>query len=119
MTRRHIPRLFGAAATIAVVVAALTAVAGTGFAQTTAAQANYAPTNTAAPTISGTPTVGQTLTASPGSWTSDTTPTYAYQWQRCDSAGNNCAAVTGATAQTYVVQSADVGKTLRVTVTAT
>jgi hypothetical protein len=119
MTRRAIPKLLGAAATIAAVVAALTAVAGTGFAQTTAAQANYAPTNTAAPTISGTPTVGQTLTASPGTWTSDTTPTFAYQWQRCDSAGNNCAAITGATAQTYVVQSADVGKTIRVTVTAT
>jgi protocatechuate 3,4-dioxygenase beta subunit len=118
MTRRTIPKLLGAAATIAAVVAALTAVAGTGFAQTNAAQANYAPTNTTAPAISGTPTVGQTLTSSQGSWTSDTTPTFAYQWQRCDSAGNNCAAITGATAQTYTVQTADVGKTIRSTVTA-
>lgn len=119
MTRRAIPKLLGAAATIAVVAAALTAVAGTGFAQTTAAQANYAPTNTAAPTISGTPTVGQTLTASQGTWTSDTTPTFAYQWQACDSAGNNCAAITGATTQTHAVQTSEVGKTIRVTVTAT
>jgi hypothetical protein len=119
MTRRYLPRLLAGAATVAAIVAALTAVAGTGFAAETAAQANYAPTNTAAPTISGTPQVGQTLTASPGTWTSDTTPTYAYQWNRCDSAGNNCAAITGATAQTYTVAAADVDKTLRVNVTAT
>jgi len=118
MTRKILPRLLGAAASVAAVVAALTVVAGPGSAQTTAAQANYAPTNTAAPTISGTPQTGQTLTASTGTWSSDTTPTYAYQWQRCDSLGNNCSPTTGATGQTYVVQSADEGKTLRVTVTA-
>jgi hypothetical protein len=117
MTRRTLPRLLAGAATVAAIVAALTAVAGTGFAGTSAAQANYAPVNTAAPTISGTPQVGQTLTASNGTWTSDTTPTYTYQWNRCDSAGNNCAAITGATAQTYTVAAADVDKTLRVTVT--
>src|SRR5581483_11405924 len=119
MTRRFIPRLLGAALTIAAVAAALTAVAATGRAQTTAAQANYAPTNTTAPAISGTARVGQTLTAPQGSWTSDAAPTYAYQWQRCDAQGNGCAAITGATSQTYVVQTADVGKTIRVTVTAT
>jgi hypothetical protein len=119
MTRRLIPRLAAAAATIAAIVAALTAIAGTGAAETTAAQANYAPTNTAPPTISGTPQVGQTLTASNGTWSSDTTPTFSYQWQRCDGQGNNCAAISGATAQTYAVQQADVDKTIRVTVTAT
>ena len=119
MTRKILPRLLGAAASVAAIVAALTVVAATGSAQTTAAQANYAPTNTAAPTISGTPQTGQTLTAANGTWTSDTTPTFAYQWQRCDALGNGCAAITGATSQTYVVQSADEGKTLRVTVTAT
>lgn len=119
MTRRHLPRLLAAGATVAAIVAALTMIAGTGFAGTTAAQANYAPVNTAAPAISGTPQVGQSLSASPGTWTSDTTPTYTYQWNRCDSAGNNCAAITGATAQTYTVAAADVDKTLRVTVTAT
>jgi len=119
MTRKTLPRLLGAAATVAVLVAALTAVAGTGFAQPSAAQANYAPVNSAAPTISGTPQVGQTLTASTGTWNSSTTPTYTYQWQRCDTAGNNCAAITGATAQTYTVTSDDENKTLRVVVTAT
>jgi hypothetical protein len=120
MTRRFIPRLLAAAATVAAVVAALTVIAGTGFAaESSPAAANYAPTNTALPTISGTPQVGQTFTASNGTFTSDTTPTYAYQWQRCDAQGNNCAAISGATAQTYVVQSDDLAKTIRVTVTAT
>src|SRR3954469_23433782 len=119
MTRKTLPRLVGAAAAVVLLVVALTAIAGTGLAAPSAAQANYAPTNSAAPTISGTPQVGQTLTASPGTWNSDTTPTYAYQWQRCDTAGNNCAAIPGATSQSYTVQSADVDKTLRVAVTAT
>jgi hypothetical protein len=118
MSRKALPRLFGAAATVALLVLALTAVAGTGFAAGTAAQANYAPTNTTAPTISGSPQVGQTLTASSGTWNSDTTPTYTYQWLRCDTAGNNCAAITGANAQTYTVTNDDSNKTLRVVVTA-
>jgi hypothetical protein len=120
MTRRILPRLLAAGVTLAAVAAALTAVAGTGYAQNaTPAQANYAPTSSASPTISGTPQVGQTLTASPGTWTSDTTPTFGYQWSRCDAQGANCAAIAGATAQTYAVQTADAGKTLRVAVTAT
>lgn len=119
MTRKTLPRLLGAAATVVLLVVALTAIAGTGLAQTSAAQASYAPTNSAAPTIGGTPQVGQTLTANPGTWNSSTTPTYTYQWQRCDTAGNNCAAIAGATAQTYTVQSTDVNATLRVVVTAT
>jgi hypothetical protein len=118
MSRKALPRLLGAAATVAVLVLALTAVAGTGFAAGSAAQANYAPTNSAAPTITGTAQVGQTLTATTGTWNSETTPTYTYQWQRCDTAGNNCAAITGSTAQTYTVTSADENKTLRVVVTA-
>jgi hypothetical protein len=112
-------RLLGAAATVVALVAALTAIAGTGFAQPTAAQAEYAPANSAAPAISGTPQVGQTLTASTGTWNSQTTPTFTYQWQRCDTAGNNCGSISGATSQTYTVQNADVNSTLRVVVKAT
>jgi hypothetical protein len=119
MTRRVLPRLLAAAASIAALAAALTVVAGTGFAQSnTAAQANYAPTNTTKPTISGTAQTGQTLTASQGSWTSDSMATFTYQWMSCDAQGNNCANIANATNQTYAVQSGDVGKTIRVTVTA-
>src|SRR5437763_916877 len=76
-----------------------------------------APTNTALPAISGSAQAGQTLTASNGSWSGEPT-SYAYQWQRCNSSGGSCAAITGATAQTYTAASADVGSTLRVAVTA-
>lgn len=78
---------------------------------------NAAPRNTAAPTISGTAQVGQTLTAVEGSWTNAPT-SYSYQWLRCDSSGNNCGAVGGATGKTYGVSSGDVSGTLRVRVAA-
>jgi hypothetical protein len=74
------------------------------------------PANTAPPTVAGTPQQGQTLTANPGTWTGS--PTFAYQWQRCDSAGT-CTDIPGATAQTYVVTPSDIGFSLRVVVTAT
>jgi hypothetical protein len=76
------------------------------------------PTNTALPTISGTPQEGQTLTASKGTWT-DNPSSYAYLWSRCDENGNSCSTIAGANAGTYTLAHADVGHTLRVTVTAT
>jgi hypothetical protein len=82
------------------------------------AAATGAPVSTAPPAVVGTPQQGQTLSASTGSWTGAPTG-FAYQWERCDSAGANCAAVAGASGPTYVVTSADVGFRLRVVVTAT
>src|ERR1700749_1273441 len=81
------------------------------------AAAEAVPTNTASPTISGTAQEGATLTASQGTWTESPT-SFAYAWSRCDANGDNCAAVAGATASSYTVQSADVSGTVRVTVTA-
>ncbi|MHB8470396.1 MAG: hypothetical protein ACYDCH_11685 [Gaiellaceae bacterium] len=106
---------------MAALVALLALFTGSGVAaQGSAAQANYGPTNTAVPAISGTAQVGQTLTASSGAWVGQSSNnTFTYQWQRCDAAGANCVAIAGATAQTYVVQSADNGTTLRVAVTDT
>jgi hypothetical protein len=75
-----------------------------------------APANTSAPTISGTAQVGQTLTLDEGSWANAAT-SFAYQWLRCDATGNNCGAIGGATAKTYVLTSADRGATLRVRIT--
>jgi hypothetical protein len=76
------------------------------------------PSNTSLPTISGTTQQGQTLNASAGSWSGTTPISYAYQWQRCDSSGAACAAIAGATSTSYSVGSAEVGSTLRVSVTA-
>ena len=67
------------------------------------------------PTISGTPQSGQELSAEPGSWTESPTE-YAYQWLRCNAAGEECKEV--ATGQKYRAVPADVGSTLRVAVTA-
>jgi hypothetical protein len=77
-----------------------------------------APSVVSPPTITGTAQQGQTLTATAGTWTAPDA-TFAYQWQRCDAAGANCADVPGAKTQTYAVTAADVGATLHVVVTAT
>jgi hypothetical protein len=78
---------------------------------------NVAPKNIAQPRTTGSATVGSTLTAVNGNWAGASS--YTYQWQQCDAAGNACADVAGATARTYTVRTADLGRTLRVQVTAT
>jgi hypothetical protein len=74
------------------------------------------PVNTAPPAISGTPRDGQTLTASSGTWTGTPPLSYAYQWESCNSSGEACANVSGATSSTYVLEHGDVGDTVRVVV---
>jgi len=116
-----LPRALGGAAIFAVLVAAVTTFAGSGFAQGTgsAAQSNYAPANTSPPAISGAALVGQTLTANPGSWTSQSTPGFSYQWEHCDTNGNACVAIAGATGTTLAVSTDSLNETIRVAVTAT
>ena len=80
-----------------------------------------APNQTAAPTISGTPRDGQTLDADPGAWEGEATIAFAYRWRRCDADGvSNCADIPGNTAddESYTATPQDVGRTLRVRVTA-
>jgi subtilase family serine protease len=80
-------------------------------------QALAPPVNTSPPTISGTTAQGQTLTANPGSWTGYPSPAFTYQWQQCS--GGTCTDIPTASAQTYTLTSADVGKTIDVVVTGT
>jgi hypothetical protein len=84
----------------------------------THSRAGLMPASLSAPLVSGTPQDGQSLGAATGTW-SNAPSGYAYQWQRCDSTGTTCTDVPGATAQSYAQTSADVGQTLRVSVTAT
>ncbi len=90
---------------------------------TAGAASQAAPTNTAEPRISGAPVVGATLNATRGEWSGSTPMTFAFQWVRCPESGgaadgSNCAAISGATTSAYVVGSGDVGRRLRVRVTA-
>jgi uncharacterized protein YukE len=85
----------------------------------TAAPSAAAPVNTSLPAVTGTIAQGQTVAATTGSWTGTATITYAYQWQRCDSSGNNCNSISGATSSSRTLTSDDVGHRLRIKVTAT
>ncbi|WP_345069901.1 excalibur calcium-binding domain-containing protein [Leifsonia kafniensis] len=67
-------------------------------------------TATPTPRLSGAAKLGSTLTASAGSWT-PATVTLSYQWKRSGTT------ITGATKPAYKVATADMGKTLTVTVT--
>jgi hypothetical protein len=69
------------------------------------------------PAVAGIPQYGKILSASPGSWTESPT-SYGYEWLRCDSLAAKCHPISGASAPTHLLASADVGSTLRVRVTA-
>ena len=91
-------------------------------ATSTVAAASQPPARTAEPRITGTVRVGSTLTATPGQWSNNPT-SFAYQWVRCPTTGGNaegtdCGAIGGATAQAYQLAAADLGRRLRVRVTA-
>jgi hypothetical protein len=82
-----------------------------------------------AATVAGTAKVGKSLTAGKGTWTG-TGITYSYKWYRCTviakatgsaapAAAAKCSVIAGATTASHKVVTADVGKYLRVQVTAT
>jgi subtilisin family serine protease len=75
-----------------------------------------APRNTRRPKIVGTVSSRATLEARNGGWLGATS--FAYGWQRCDSAGRICVAIPGASATTYQLTQADIGATIRLVVTA-
>jgi hypothetical protein len=76
------------------------------------------PIRSSSPTISGTTTYGQTLTSTTGTWT-NTPSSYSYQWSRATTSGGSYSNISGASSSTYTLVGADVGKYLKVTVTAT
>jgi hypothetical protein len=78
-------------------------------------QAPLAPAVTAAPEVQGIAMVDETLSATRGTWSGS--PTLALQWQRCDAQGENCADL-GLSGDTYTVIPFDIGKTIRVQITA-
>lgn len=86
----------------------------TGYQDSTKLSAPTAPVATnvltaSRPVIAGTPAVGQTLTVKTGTW-SPTGITFTYQWNR------NGSPISGATASSYRVVSADIGSNLSVRV---
>lgn len=86
------------------------------------------PTYSVAPTLSGYIGVGQRVTSTQGTWSG--AASYSYQWFRCtvvaftetsvttSTPPAGCAAISGATASSYVTTTADVGKYLRLQVRA-
>src|SRR6185437_2490471 len=84
----------------------------------TAAPAPTPPSNSALPVVSGTAKQGQALTTTNGTWSNSPT-SYKYAWQDCDSSGNNCTAISGASSSSYTLAAGDVGHTIRSVVTAT
>ncbi len=76
------------------------------------------PANSASPKVSGSFSIGSTLSVSNGSWSGTQPMTFAYRWERCDTSGGNCAWISGATAASYRITTADAGHRLIVAVTA-
>jgi hypothetical protein len=70
------------------------------------------------PAISGEAKDERTLTSSAGTWTGSPTITYGYQWESCNTSGEACTSISGATSSTYTIAHEEVGRTVRVKVTA-
>ncbi|MGE5272534.1 MAG: hypothetical protein ACM3QU_02015 [Verrucomicrobiota bacterium] len=76
-----------------------------------------APAALSPPTVSGNAVVGQQLLATTGSWAGTQPINYTFAWQTCNSQITSCSG-TGKKGNTYTVGASDVGKRLRVKVTA-
>jgi hypothetical protein len=76
------------------------------------------PSNASAPTVEGSAKVGETLSANTGDWRGTAPLTFSYQWQRCDRIGGACTDLSGETSPDFTLDTAAVGSTIRVAVTA-
>lgn len=104
-------RLSGWASRTLCLLGSLSAVALAGGCATAGAEVVF--TNYSVPTITGSAVEGEVLQEQHARWSS-TPAGYAYEWQRCNSAGEHCASIKEATAQSYRLTAADVGFTIRV-----
>lgn len=77
-----------------------------------------APTSVGAPTIVGDSAVDGELYVEDGIWSGLAPLQLSYQWSQCDSAGDNCVEVPGATSDFYSLLEGDVDSTFKVAVTA-
>jgi len=77
------------------------------------------PVDVTLPSISGTAVEGSLLVAESGSWSGGTPVVFAYQWLLCDASGGACTEIAGATTQSHGATASEVGRTVRVRVTAT
>ena len=105
------------AASILVLAVALAVLLTTTAAWAKATPLKQAPVNLTAPSVDGQAVVGSALTANAGTWDGKALK-YVYQWYGCDSGGGSCSALGSATSSSYTAASADAGRTLRVSVTA-
>ena len=81
---------------------------------------NAEPTLITPPTISGLAIVDEILTATVGTYNAFPTATYTYQWQSCTTIElSSCTPISGAVQATYILLTTDIGKFIRVMVTAT
>lgn len=87
------------------------------------------PTVKTAAAVGGTAKYAKTLTAGKGSWTGTATISYTYKWYRCSvsstktattapTSSAKCATISGATKSTYKLAKSDIGKYVRVLITA-
>jgi hypothetical protein len=79
---------------------------------------HFSPNVASMPTVGGTAILGRQLTANTGSFLGDAPIAKTFVWERCDATGAGCRTIAGAAKIVYFPTAADVGYTLRVSVTA-
>ena len=82
-------------------------------------KAHFAPSVEDAPQVNGTPVSGRQLTADTGSFDGDEPIQTVYTWNRCDATGAACKVIANAKKIVYNTTPADIGHTIRISVTAT
>jgi len=99
------------------VTATNSAGSATAASEPTAIVSPVAPLNVSPPTITDEPYLGADISVDEGQWSGTQPFSFAYRWQRCDSAGL-CLDIDGETDSTHTVTVADLKSRLRVVVTA-